>query len=87
MYIKKTVRVLLNTICLPTGPDLCLYQILSKYFKPHIQDFGLGIHSREITTKQPQQRLSFLHITWLLVIIYASTKYYQNSHWVHRNQA
>ena len=33
---------------MPTGPYLCLYQILSKYFKPHTQEFGFEIHSREV---------------------------------------
>ena len=63
---------------MPTGPYLCLYQILSKYFKPHTQEFGLEIHSGEVTRKQPQQRLSLLHVTHLLVITNASTKHYQN---------
>ena len=60
---------------MPIGPYLCLHQILSKYFKPHTQEFGLEIHSGEVTSKQPQQRLSLLHATHL---IYASSKYYQN---------
>ena len=38
---------------MPTGPYLCLYQILSKYFKPHTQGFSLEIHSGEVTRKQP----------------------------------
>ena len=63
---------------MPTGPYLCLYQILTKYFKPHTQEFGLEIHSGEITGNQPQQRLSLLHVTHLLVFTNASTKYYQN---------
>ena len=46
---------------LPTGPYLYLYQILSKYFKPHTQEFDLEIHSGEVTRKQQQQRLSLLH--------------------------
>ena len=63
---------------MPTNPYLCLYQILSKYFKPHTQGFSLEIHSGEITRKQPQQRLSLLHVTHLLFNTNASTKYYQN---------
>ena len=63
---------------MPTGPYLCLYQILSKYFKPHTQGFSLEIHSGEVTRKQPQQRLSLLHVTHLLFDTNASTKYYQN---------
>ena len=63
---------------MPTGPDLFLYQTLTKYFKPHTQEFGLEIHSEEVTRKQPQQRLSFLHVTHLLVVTNASTKRYQN---------
>ena len=43
---------------MPTSPYLCLYQILSKYFKPYTQEFSLEIHSGEVTRKQPQQRLS-----------------------------
>ena len=38
----------------------------------------LEIHSGEVTSKQPQRGLSFLHAAHLLVLIYASTKYYQN---------
>ena len=63
---------------MPTGPYLCLYQILSKYFKPHTQGFSLEIHSWEVTRKQTQQRLSLLHVTHLLLDTNASTKYYQN---------
>ena len=63
---------------MPTGPYLCLYQTLTKYFKPHTQEFGLEIHSGEVTRKQPQQRLSLLHVTHLLVVTNASTKHYQN---------
>ena len=63
---------------MPTGPYLCLYQILSKYFKPHTQRFSSEIHSGEVTRKQPQQRLSLLHVTHLLFDTNASTKYYQN---------
>ena len=48
---------------MPTGYYLCLYQILSKYFKPHAQEFGLEIHLGKVTREQPQQRLSFFHIT------------------------
>ena len=40
---------------MPSGPNLCLYQILSKYFKAHTQGFGSEIHSGEVTRKQPQQ--------------------------------
>ena len=60
------------------SPYLCLYQILSKYFKPHTQGFSSEIHSEEVTRKQPQQRLSLLHVTHLRFDINASTKYYQN---------
>ena len=63
---------------MPTGPYLCLYQTLTKYFKPHTQEFGLDIHSGEVIRKQSQQRLSLLHVTHLLVITNASTKHYQN---------
>ena len=71
---------------MPTGPYLCLYQILSKHFKPHTHEFGLEIHSGEVTRKQPLQRLSFLRVTRLPVLIYATTKYYQNiSNHIHKN--
>ena len=63
---------------MPTGPYLCLYQILSKYIKPHTQGRNLEIHSGEVTRKQPQQRLSLLHVTHLLFDTNASNKYYQN---------
>ena len=59
---------------MPTGPYLCLYQILSKYFKRHTQDFGLEIHSGEVTREKKthtHSRFSFLHATRLLVLIYA----------------
>ena len=72
----EKVRVL-NTTCL-LCPYLCLYQILSKYFKPHTQGLSLEIHSGEVTRKQPEQRLSLLHVTHLLFDTNASTKYYQN---------
>ena len=36
---------------MPIGPYLCLYQIFSKYFKPHSQEFGLEIHSGEVIRK------------------------------------
>ena len=38
---------------MPIGPYLCPYQELSKYFKPHTQEFGLEIHSGKVTRKQP----------------------------------
>ena len=69
----EKVRVLLKHD-MPTGPYLCLYQILSKYFKLHTQGFSLEIHSGEVTRKQPQQRLSLLHVTHLLFDTNASTK-------------
>ena len=34
MYIMKKVRDVFLANNMPTGPYLCLYQILSKYFKP-----------------------------------------------------
>ena len=63
---------------MPTGPYLCLYQILTKYFKPHTQGFSLEIHLGEVTRKQPQQRLSLLYVTLLLFHTNASTTYYRN---------
>ena len=33
-YVTKKVSVVSLTWDMPTGPYLCLYQILSKYFKP-----------------------------------------------------
>ena len=63
---------------MPAGLYLCLYQILSKYFKPYTQGFSLEINSGEVTRKQPQQRLSLLHVTHLLFDTDASTKYYQS---------
>ena len=48
-YIMEKVRVLLYDM--PTGPYLCLYQILSKYFKLHTQGFRLEIHSGEVNKK------------------------------------
>ena len=63
---------------MPSGPFLCLYQILTKYFKPHTQEFVIEIHSGKVARKQLQQRLSLLHVTHLLVVANAFTKYYQN---------
>ena len=61
----------------PSGPYLCLYLILSKYFKPlSAQEFGSEIHSWGITRKRTEQ-LSFLHWTLLLDLIYVPTIYYQ----------
>ena len=37
------------------------------------QEFGLEIYSGEVTRKPPQQRFSLLHVTCLLVLIYAAT--------------
>ena len=67
--IMKTVRALEHNM--PVGPYCYLYPLLSKYFKPHTQEFGLEIHSWEVTRKQQQQRLSFLHTTCLQILIYA----------------
>ena len=36
---------------MPTNPYLCLYQILSKYFKPHTQEFSLEIHFCQVPSK------------------------------------
>ena len=72
----EKVRVPLNTTCL-----LVLIYASTKYYlniSNHIQEFSLEIHSREVTRKQPQQRLSLLHVTHLLFDTNASTKYYQN---------
>ena len=33
-YLTKKVRIVSLTRGMPTGPYLCFYQILSKYFKP-----------------------------------------------------
>ena len=66
---------------MPTGPYICLYQILLEYFKllrsygVH-KHFDLGIYSREITRKSTKRELSFLHVTLLLYLIYAPTKYH-----------
>ena len=74
---------------MPIGPYLCLYQTLTKYFKQHTQEFGLEIHSGEVTRKQPQQRLSLLHVTYLLVVTNASgyqtlSKYVYQSYGVYK---
>ena len=73
----EKVRVHLNTTCL-----LVLIYVSTKYLQSisnHIlKEFGLEIHSGEVTRKQPQQRLSLLHVTHLLVVTNASTKHYQN---------
>ena len=62
---------------MPTGPYLWLYQILSKYFKPHTQGFTLKfIRGRSLENNHGM--LSLLHVTRLLFDTNASTKYYQN---------
>ena len=60
--------------------SLSLNICIIKIFQTAYTRFGLEIHSWEVhvTRKQPQQRLSFLHGISLLVLILASTKYYQN---------
>ena len=47
---------------MPTGPYLCLYQILKKYFKPlwSAQEFGLEIPSGEITRKKNKAKVVLL---------------------------
>ena len=60
-YIMEKVKVHLNTTCCWSLP--ITLQTLTKYFKPHTHIFGLEIHSGEVTRKQPQQRLSLLHVT------------------------
>ena len=45
-YIIEKVSTLEHDM--PTGLYLCLYQILSKYFKPTKQEFGSEIQSREV---------------------------------------
>ena len=37
---------------MPIGPYLCLYQILTKYFKLHTQEFVFKIHSEKVTTTE-----------------------------------
>ena len=64
-YVMEKMGVFLNTTCLLVY--LCLYQILSKYFKPHTQEFSLEIQSGEVTRKQPQQRLSCMWHTYCLL--------------------
>ena len=53
-YETKKVRVVSLACNMPTTPYLCLYQILTKYFKPlrSEQEFGLEIRSWEITRKK-----------------------------------
>ena len=41
------------------------------------QEFGLEIHSGEITWKKEKKELSFLHVIFLLDLMYVPTKYYQ----------
>ena len=73
-YIMGKGRVLLNTTCL-----LVLIYASTKYYQnisnPHTQEFGVEIHSREVTRKQTQQWLSFLQVTCLLVFIYMPLQY------------
>ena len=67
---------------MPTGPYLCLYKLLSNYFKPlskkslSAQEFGLEIYSVECTRKRSKLELSFLHVTFLLDLIYVPPKYF-----------
>ena len=60
-YIIKKVRVVSLARNSPSGPYLCLNQILSKIFQTIMklqsaQEFGLEIHSGEITRKKKQNK-------------------------------
>ena len=70
-YIMEKVRV----HDMPTGPYL---PNINKVFQTTYSRILLKIHSEEVTGKQPQQSLSHLHVTHLLVITNASTKHYEN---------
>ena len=74
-HLLMTSDVIICTLeyDMSTGHNLCLYQILSKYFKPHIQEFGLEIHTGEVTRK-PFENSS---VKLLLDLIYVPPKYYQ----------
>ena len=43
----------------------------------NIHSLSLEIHSGEVTRKQPHQKLSFLHVTRLPVLMYVFTKYFK----------
>ena len=81
-YVTKKVRDVSLTRDMLTGLYLCLYQIVSKYFKPievmkctriRLRNSFRGDNLKKKRTKI----LSFLHMTLLLDLIYVPTKYYQ----------
>ena len=60
-YIINKVRIVSLACDMPTGPYLCLYQIVLRYFKPlrsnkSAQEFGLEIHSGDITRKKRKSK-------------------------------
>ena len=52
-----------------------IFQTIKKLWSA--QEFGLEIHSGEITTKRIEQELFFLHAALLLDLIYVHTIFYQ----------
>ena len=77
-YITKKMRVVCLAWDMPTGPSLHFYQTLSKYVWVSklwsAQDFGF----RGDNCIMKKNELSPLHKTHLLVLLFISTKYYQN---------
>ena len=68
--MKKNLRFVSLACDTPTGPPLHLYQILSYYLK----QYG----SYNLHKERRKWELSLLHGTCLLVLLYISTKHYQN---------
>ena len=56
-------------------PNIKIFQVIKKLWSA--QEFGLDIHSGEITRNRTEQELSFFHATILLALIYVPTIYYQ----------
>ena len=75
---KNKARFVLLVCDTPTWLDISPYQILSNYLKQYeIYSLHKISFSGEITTKK-KVIVDLLHTTPHLVLIYASTKYYQN---------
>ena len=56
-------------------PSIKIFQTIKKLWSA--QEFGLEIHSGEITRKRTEQELPFFHATLLLELNYVPTIFYQ----------
>ena len=79
---SKKSRVVILVRDTLSGPVLHFCQVLSKYFKGYssykMYTIFCQIKQRVVTQKVRKAELSFLYPTGRLVLLYISTKYYQN---------